>query len=295
MPVGPYRLPGAGRDGVLRRARRRCWRGCMHVDGEPVTVRAWAAARRRADPGRGAQRGGGRGSRSSGCASRSASTTTCVPFHRALPPRPRCSARPIRGASRGCARAGGPSRSRRWPGRCRAADRRSDGRFAIQRALVARHGPRSACGRLRDVPRAAARRRGLRRRELEACGLSPKRAIALVAAAREVACGRADLAAHEPAWASAAHDLAASAPWTRRVPGVPRPGPRRPAARRRPRVRQAGRAASPGWGAARPRTRCASSSRRTRRSPGWPAPARSSRRCALAHRSDPGTEDLPYH
>jgi 3-methyladenine DNA glycosylase/8-oxoguanine DNA glycosylase len=36
--------------------------------------------------------------------------------------------------------------------------------------------------------------------ELDACGLAPKRSVALVRAAREVAAGRADLAVHEPAW-----------------------------------------------------------------------------------------------
>ena len=33
-----------------------------------------------------------------------------------------------------------------------------------------------------------------------ACGLAPKRSIAMVRAAREVAAGRADLSEHEPAW-----------------------------------------------------------------------------------------------
>ena len=36
--------------------------------------------------------------------------------------------------------------------------------------------------------------------ELDACGLAPKRSIALVRAAREVASGRADLSLHEPSW-----------------------------------------------------------------------------------------------
>ncbi|MGH2783473.1 MAG: hypothetical protein ACRDLA_19070, partial [Thermoleophilaceae bacterium] len=36
--------------------------------------------------------------------------------------------------------------------------------------------------------------------ELDACGLAPKRSIALIGAAREVASGRADLSEHEPAW-----------------------------------------------------------------------------------------------
>ena len=36
--------------------------------------------------------------------------------------------------------------------------------------------------------------------ELDACGLAPKRSIALVRAAREVASVRADLSRHEPSW-----------------------------------------------------------------------------------------------
>src|SRR5215212_1949601 len=36
--------------------------------------------------------------------------------------------------------------------------------------------------------------------ELDACGLAPKRSIALVRVAREVASGRTDLTQHEPAW-----------------------------------------------------------------------------------------------
>ena len=70
---------------------------------------------------------------------------------------------------------------------------------SIQRRLTARHGRRSACGSLRDVPSAAALAR-LSPAEVEACGLSPSRSIAMVKAAREVASGRADLAEHEPAW-----------------------------------------------------------------------------------------------
>jgi 3-methyladenine DNA glycosylase/8-oxoguanine DNA glycosylase len=71
--------------------------------------------------------------------------------------------------------------------------------FGIQRALVGRHGSRSACGRLRDVPSAAAVAR-LSPAQLDACGLAPKRSIALIRAAREIASGRADLSHHEPTW-----------------------------------------------------------------------------------------------
>ncbi len=70
---------------------------------------------------------------------------------------------------------------------------------AIQRSIVRRHGRRSACGSLVAPPSAAAVA-GRSPAELDACGLAPKRSIALVRAAREVASGRADLARHEPSW-----------------------------------------------------------------------------------------------
>jgi DNA-3-methyladenine glycosylase II len=70
---------------------------------------------------------------------------------------------------------------------------------AIQRRIVRRHGRRSACGTLRAPP-SADRLAGRSPAELDACGLAPKRSIALVRVAREVASGRADLSQHEPSW-----------------------------------------------------------------------------------------------
>jgi DNA-3-methyladenine glycosylase II len=70
---------------------------------------------------------------------------------------------------------------------------------AIQRRIVRRHGRSSACGTLRAPP-SAAWLAGRSPAELDACGLAPKRSIALIRAAREVASGRADLREHEPAW-----------------------------------------------------------------------------------------------
>jgi 3-methyladenine DNA glycosylase/8-oxoguanine DNA glycosylase len=70
---------------------------------------------------------------------------------------------------------------------------------AIERRVVRRLGARSACGRLLAPP-SADRLAGCAPAELDACGLAPKRSIALVKAAREVASGRADLAEHEPSW-----------------------------------------------------------------------------------------------
>ena len=70
---------------------------------------------------------------------------------------------------------------------------------AIERRIVRRHGRRSACGTLLAPP-SAAFVAGRSPAELDACGLAPKRSIALIKAAREVASGRADLTRHEPSW-----------------------------------------------------------------------------------------------
>jgi 3-methyladenine DNA glycosylase/8-oxoguanine DNA glycosylase len=70
---------------------------------------------------------------------------------------------------------------------------------AIHRAIVRRHGRPSACGTL-VAPPSAAWLAGRSSAELDACGLAPKRSMALVRAAREVASGRADLERHEPTW-----------------------------------------------------------------------------------------------
>ena len=71
----------------------------------------------------------------------------------------------------------------------------------IQRRIVRRFGRRCERSGLRDVPGASVIAAAAPA-ELEACGLSPKRSIALVRVAREVASGRADLHApdHERAW-----------------------------------------------------------------------------------------------
>ena len=69
----------------------------------------------------------------------------------------------------------------------------------IERRIVRRLGARSDCGELVSPP-SAERLAGCAPYELDACGLAPKRSIALIKAAREVASGRADLSEHEPAW-----------------------------------------------------------------------------------------------
>jgi 3-methyladenine DNA glycosylase/8-oxoguanine DNA glycosylase len=67
----------------------------------------------------------------------------------------------------------------------------------VQRRILRRHGRRS--GTL-IAPPSADWLAGRSPAELDACGLAPKRSIALVRAAREVASGRADLRRHEPSW-----------------------------------------------------------------------------------------------
>jgi 3-methyladenine DNA glycosylase/8-oxoguanine DNA glycosylase len=68
---------------------------------------------------------------------------------------------------------------------------------AIERKIVRRLGSRTGphC-----CPPTAERVARLAPAELDACGLAPKRSIALIRAAREVASGRADLSRHEPSW-----------------------------------------------------------------------------------------------
>jgi 3-methyladenine DNA glycosylase/8-oxoguanine DNA glycosylase len=70
---------------------------------------------------------------------------------------------------------------------------------SIERKIVRRLGTRTDCGTL-STPPSAERLARCAPAELDACGLAPKRSIALVRAAREVASGRADLKAHEPSW-----------------------------------------------------------------------------------------------
>jgi 3-methyladenine DNA glycosylase/8-oxoguanine DNA glycosylase len=71
--------------------------------------------------------------------------------------------------------------------------------YEIQRRLIRRWGTRSECGEWRDAPTAEALA-GAAPAELAGCDLAPKRALAMIKAAREVAAGRIDLDEHEPAW-----------------------------------------------------------------------------------------------
>ena len=201
VPVGPFRMPTGGRDGVLRRRDGTLTRllhvgGASSGGGEAAVVRAWV-------------RGGAVRMRAEAATDDAAAAALermrfalgtdhdLRPFHRAFARDPllgpvlrrRPWLRPRRRPE--------PFEALAWA----ICEQLIDGAraSAIERRLVSRHGARSSCGTYRDVPSATAVSR-LSPAEIEACGLSPSRAITMVKAAREVATGRADLGEHEPAW-----------------------------------------------------------------------------------------------
>ena len=194
-PAGPYLLPCAGRDGVLRR-RGQALERLLHDGDDQVVVRAWAvpgAVRLRAE-------GCGREAAAYGIAR--LRFALCLdhdlrPFQRAFCRDPligpvirrRPALRPRRLAQ--------PFEALAWAITEQLIE--TERAQAIQRRLVWRFGRASVCGRLRDSPSAVVLA-GRSQAELQACDLAAPRAIALVRSAREVARGRVDLAEHEPAW-----------------------------------------------------------------------------------------------
>jgi 3-methyladenine DNA glycosylase/8-oxoguanine DNA glycosylase len=195
VPTGPYRLPGGGRDGVMRR-RDGALHRLLHPGGEACSVRAWVA--------------GGRVRFQAEGSSRDAATAAVErmrfalgvdhdlrPFHRRFWRDPLLGPLVRRKPWLRPRRRPEPFEALAWA----VCEQLIEGRRAvsIQRRLTASHGRRSACGSLRDVPSADSLAR-LSPAQVEACGLSPSRAITMVKAAREVASGRADLTSHEPAW-----------------------------------------------------------------------------------------------
>jgi 3-methyladenine DNA glycosylase/8-oxoguanine DNA glycosylase len=195
-PPGPYRMPPAGRDGVLRRRDGALTRILHCPEDREAVVRAW--------PVSGAVRL---------CAE--APTRDCAQYavdrmrfalgldHDLMPfikrfrwdplvgpiVRRRPWIRPLRRPE--------PFEALAWAITEQLIE--SQHASAIQRNLVRRYGRRSECGTLRDAP-APARLARCSQAELEACGLSAGRAQALIRASREVAAGRIDLTQHEPAW-----------------------------------------------------------------------------------------------
>ena len=196
VPIGAYRMPPAGRDRVLRRGPRRELVRLVHVGDEPALVAAW--------PTGGAVRIQGRAATGDAAAHAVSRMRFALgldhdlaPFHeefrrdrlighviRRMP-----WVRPLRRPE--------PFEALAWAITEQLID---TGRAeTIQRRLVASYGRRSDCGRFRDAP-AAATLAGRSPAELERCGLSHRRALAMIRAAREVASGRADLNRHEATW-----------------------------------------------------------------------------------------------
>ena len=194
-PIGPYRLPPAGRDGLLRRRDGVFSRLLHDDDGHPVVVRAWPAGgcvrfHAEAFSGESANWGIERMRFAFGV------DHSLAEFHRAFKRdtligpiiRRAPSTRPLRRPE--------PFEALAWAitEQLIESERAED----IQRRMVWRWGRRGDHG-LRDAPTAAALA-GRAPAEFCAIDLAPKRAQAMVEAAREVASGRADLNMHEPAW-----------------------------------------------------------------------------------------------
>jgi 3-methyladenine DNA glycosylase/8-oxoguanine DNA glycosylase len=196
-PPGLYRLPSPGRDGVVRRGRGGALERLLHVEDEPALARAWTvsgAVRLRVEaPTRAV----------AGLAVERMRFALGLdhdlrPFHRRFARDPllgpvihrRPWLRPWRTPE--------PFQALAWAVCEQLIE--SGRAAAIERRLVWRYGRASACGRLRDPPSApelAARAPA----ELEACGLSGSRAIALRQVARLASGRRLDLEhRHERAW-----------------------------------------------------------------------------------------------
>ncbi len=199
-PPGPFRLPSrGGMDGVLRRSGSVLER-LLHVDGEPVVVRAAQPARDRVVVG------------AFGPSSREAGEEAVRRMRFALGVDDdlaefcaRFRHDPLIGAS---------VRARPWLRVRRRAEPfealawaiceqliEYDRAVLIERRIVRALGVRCAVTGLRDVPGARAVA-GIAPAQLQAWDLSAGRAVALVRAAREVAAGRVDLRGpdHERCW-----------------------------------------------------------------------------------------------
>jgi 3-methyladenine DNA glycosylase/8-oxoguanine DNA glycosylase len=193
--MGPYRLPGPGRDGVMV-ARDGALTRALWIRDEQVVVRAWAAGS--------AVRIRAESSSRDACAAgiermRFALGTEhdLSGFHRRFRWDPLIGPVIRRKPYLRPRRRPEPFEALAWAVCEQLIE--SGRAAAIERRIVRRHGPRSSCGTLRAPP-SASWLAGRSPAELDACGLAPKRSIALVRVAREVASGRADLTQHEPAW-----------------------------------------------------------------------------------------------
>jgi 3-methyladenine DNA glycosylase/8-oxoguanine DNA glycosylase len=194
-PIGPYRLPPAGRDGLLRRRDGVFWRLLHDSEGRPVVMRAWPAGgvvrfRAEAFDREAADWGIERMRFAFGV------DHSLAGFHQAFK-RDRLIGsmirrtpwvRPLRRPE--------PFEALAWAitEQLIETERAQD----IQRRMVWRWGRRGEHG-LRDAPTAAAL---AARAPAEFCAvdLAPRRAQAMVEASRAVAAGHVDLAEHERAW-----------------------------------------------------------------------------------------------
>lgn len=196
VPVGAFRMPPAGRDGAMRNADGVLTR-LLHAGDEPAVVRAWptgSAVRVRAEAATqdAAEQGVRRMRFALGVDHDLSEFHHRFWHHELLGPvlRRKPWLRPRR-------------RPEPWEALAWAVTEQlieSTRASAIQRRLVFGHGPEH--GGLRDVP-SAATVAGMAPAQLEACGLSPSRAVTMVRCAREVARGRVDLcdgSRHEYDW-----------------------------------------------------------------------------------------------
>lgn len=195
VPVGHYRLPGPGRDGVARRRSEGIAR-LLHHGEEPVFTHARVTC--------------GRVRVRSTAASSEDAAWGIERMHFALALDH--DLRPFHRMFRTDRLIGPAIRRKPWVRYRRVPDPfqalawaiteqliEVQRAFGIQRRLVWRYGRFSPGEDLRDSPSAEALA-GRSPAELEACDLSHGRALAMIAAAREVHRGRVDLDLHEPAW-----------------------------------------------------------------------------------------------
>jgi 3-methyladenine DNA glycosylase/8-oxoguanine DNA glycosylase len=194
-PIGQWRMPPAGRDGIVRRRGAGLARVIHHGD-EQAIVRAWplaSAVRIRAE------------SESALAAAYAVDRMRFAlnldhdlrPFHARFKMDPLLGPvirrhpwlRPQRRAV--------PFEALAWA----ITEQLIDGARAarIQRRLIWRYGRKSDCGNFRDVPTPVVLA-GRAPAELAALDLAAKRALAMIKASHEVARGRVDLTVHEPAW-----------------------------------------------------------------------------------------------
>jgi 3-methyladenine DNA glycosylase/8-oxoguanine DNA glycosylase len=210
VPIGQYRMPGAGRDGVMRRRGRAIVRAIHHGD-ECAVVAAWPA--------------GGSVRVRAQAPSREAAAYAVDRMRYSL--NLDHDLRPFHSAFKRDELIGPSIRRFPWIRPSRIADPfqalawaiseqliEVERAFAIQRRLAFRYGRRSPCGSLVDAPSAVAVSRRAPA-ELQGCDLSAGRSLAMVLCAREVATGRVDLLAPEPeaGWARLLR-IREIGPWT---------------------------------------------------------------------------------